>query len=408
MSRIRLSDQFCKSVAPPSQGNRLYRCADTKGLALRVTAQAARSFVFCFYNSRRVERRMTIGRYPAWSLKAARKRADELRRQVDRGEDPLEEREAARAAEDLSTLWTWYEETNLPSLAPSSQSDTRSVWSRIILPLLGPRTRLEDLQRRDVQGMVDRASVEFGPVIANRAHSYLRRALNLAVAEGWLERNVATMAIRRNAEHPRERFLTHEEFVRLMATLDDIGTVTALCLKFIALTGCRRSEALTARWSDIDLARGVWSKPPSRTKTRRRHVVPLNSGAVEVLKQTARTAPSKDRVFPGRDPAQSLVELKATWRIIRRRLNIHDVRIHDLRHTFASFVAAGGRSLQEAGALLGHSQVATTARYTHLFDDALRAASETVSAHISELPACKRLQHTDLPQADTSVEMPAS
>lgn len=385
-SHLKLTDQLCRTTTPPASGYAFHLCAETLGLALRVTAGGARSFVFSYANAHRRQRRITIGRYPAWSLAAARKRTQALRQAVDRGEDPLEQRNETRAAKTLGELWAWYQQHAFKRLAPSSQRDVKSTWTRLILPTLGPHTTLEGLHRRDVQRLVDHLTEKSGPTSANRAHAYVRRALNLAVAEGWLERNVATMAISRNPEHPRERYLTRDELMRVIAALEEAGDVASLCLKFIALTGCRKNEAARARWEDVELKFGVWTKPAAMTKARRRHVVPLSEAAMETLRNVQQRHSSNAWVFPSAKTGQHVVELRYAWDAACEAAGLTGVRIHDLRHTFASLIANSGGTLMVAGALLGHSQVATTARYAHLFNDTLRDATNVVGNGISTPP----------------------
>lgn len=378
-SEVKLSDKLCREASPPARGYQLTLCSATKGLGLRVTSGGSRSFVFSFVNAQGRQRRITIGAYPEWSLSAARKRASELRQAVDRGDDPLAERQEARAAVTLDDLWSWYQANAFTKLAPRTQEEIVRAWSRHILPRLGRNTLLKDLERRDVQKMVDGVTAAAGPQAANLAFAYLRRPINLAVVEGYLDDAKAVRGIVSNPDIARDRFLSPAEMSRLFAALDEIGTVGAMCVKFIALTGCRRGEAQTARWSDIDLDRRVWDKPPGSTKQKKRHVIPLSDAAVDVLSTVEVIAPPSEFVFPGKDPERPIRELKGVWRRARERAKIENCRIHDLRHSFASMIASNGGSLLDVGALLGHSNAQTSARYAHLFDERLRDAANKVA-----------------------------
>jgi integrase len=124
-------------------------------------------------------------------------------------------------------------------------------------------------------------------------------------------------------------------------------------------------------WSDVDLETGVWRKPPSFTKTDRAHHVPLSPGAVVLLAGLARTGP---RVFDG----TSKNKLQRRWAAVRDEAGLAGVRVHDIRHSFASMLATSGVSLQIIGRLVGHSQISTTQRYAHLEDQALREATQKV------------------------------
>jgi integrase len=141
------------------------------------------------------------------------------------------------------------------------------------------------------------------------------------------------------------------------------------------LTGCRISEALAAQWDQIDLEVGRWTKPASATKQSRLHATPLSPAAVELLKTRPRTGTF---LFPGSRQGEHLQHYAKPWQAICRAAHINGLRVHDLRHSFASTLASGGASLPVIGALLGHSQPATTARYAHLVDGALREATTRV------------------------------
>jgi integrase len=194
-------------------------------------------------------------------------------------------------------------------------------------------------------------------------------------------------------------------------------TTSANAIRLLMLTGARRGEALAATWSQFDLATGVWTKPSSHTKQKKSHRVPINAAAMALLTQMKAESTS-EFLFPSPKPSRDgtrkageehLLDVKRTWQTVCEtaglgaRLEQKDasgkvikgedgkpltvwepnVRLHDLRHSFASVLASGGLSLQIVGALLGHSQPRTTARYAHLYDDVLRAATERVGAVVS-------------------------
>lgn len=380
----KLTREFCVKVPPPEKGNKLYRGNDPKGLALRVTASGHRAFVFCYSAPSGRERRMTIGRFGDWTVGAAKKRALELRRQVDLGTDPLARKERIRREPSLRDLWRWYSQGDLQKLSARTRSDIEQSWRRLIEPILGPHTLAKDLRRVDVQEMLDKLTVSAGPYAANRCHSFLRRILNLAVAEGLLGENVATRAIRRNREQPRERYLAPNEIGRLLSALDTSQSIaSARAIKLLIFTGARRSEVLGMRWSEIDLSVGVWTKAPARTKQRRVHRVPLSKAAIEVLKQQREISGGSEFVFPSSSARGHLTDIKRAWAHACSQAELQECRLHDLRHSFASILASEGRSLGVIGAMLGHSQSQTTLRYAHLFDDPLREAAELVATTTS-------------------------
>jgi len=184
----------------------------------------------------------------------------------------------------------------------------------------------------------------------------------------------------RNPENPRERFLNIDEITKVSELLDKHpNQLMANIIRLLMLTGAPRGEVLNARWEQFDLENGVWTKPAATTKQRRMHRTPISRAALQLLRSVRSTVPAGcPWVFPGYAKGKPVHEVKRFWHRIRSEAGIPDVRIHDLRHTFASLLVSGGMSLPMIGRLLGHTQVQTTHRYAHLFDDPLRAGLQQV------------------------------
>jgi integrase len=182
-----------------------------------------------------------------------------------------------------------------------------------------------------------------------------------------------------NAEHKRRRYPTPDELRRLGDALDQhpdqqAADIFRLCL----YTGCRAGEAMSARFDAINLVSGVWTKPGSTTKQKSTHSAPLSAPARKLLGALRRRTNS-EWVFPSADSAAGhRVSIQKSWRAICRAADIVGLRVHDLRHGFASQLVSTGASLPLIGSLLGHSSPTTTARYAHLFDDPQREAVERV------------------------------
>jgi integrase len=191
-------------------------------------------------------------------------------------------------------------------------------------------------------------------------------------------------SVERNAEAKRKRYLSGDELVRLTAALAaHPDRQVADLIRMLLLTGARVGEVRSMRWDNI--SEGIWSKPASTTKQKTDHVVPLSAPAQQLLAEIrVRSSPY---VFPGTGRSGHLIQIDKSWQTILRAAGISGLRIHDLRHSFASQLASGGASLPLIGALLGHSSPATTARYSHLFLDPQRAAVERIGAIISGTPA---------------------
>jgi integrase len=189
--------------------------------------------------------------------------------------------------------------------------------------------------------------------------------------------------IERNKEYHRRRYLSGDELVRLTKALAKHPERQAAdAIRLLLLTGARRGEVLSMRWDDI--ADGVWSKPPSSTKQKEHHQIPLSAPALQLLADIRkRQRPRAEFVLPSHGTSGHRVELKKDWAALCKAAGIEGLRVHDLRHSYASQLVSGGASLPLIGALLGHSNPATTHRYAHLFRDPLKEATERVGAVIT-------------------------
>lgn len=370
---IRLTEKVVKNLPAPNRGNKITYDTEIAGFGVRVTAKGIKSFILNYHVAGR-ERRMTIGQFPAWTVVAAREEAGKLKRKVDQGIDPLEDRRAQRAAPTLLDLWSEYETRHLPNLAERARKDIRSMWQTYILPKLG-NVKLKDLTSRQVDDL-HRSVTRSGKYRANRVVENLRSALNLAVRWDWLTKNPAD-GFRKHAEEPRELYLTEAQITDAMDCLERMENRKAAdAIRLLILTGARLGEVLRAEWTHFDLAKGLWTKPSSHTKQKRTHNAPLSPEAVQLLNRIKKGTNSK-YAFPS-STGEPMADIKRPWGWLRKELGMPHLRLHDLRHTFASLLISNGVALPVIGKLLGHSQHQTTMRYSHLYDDPLRDAVSQV------------------------------
>jgi integrase len=383
----RLTDRLVRGLPVPPSGARITYDGEVAGFGARVTAAGARAFVLDYRSGGR-KRRITIGSFPDWSAAAARDEARALKRRVDRGEDPMGERHEERAAPTVDDLCDRYFADELPKKRPLSQRDFLAIINTIIRPKLG-RRKVSDVKFADVERL-HRDVSSHAPVRANRVVSLLRSLFNLAIKWGYRSDNPCK-GIEWNPEDRRERFLSPAELAALSAALQEHSDQrSADAVRLLVLTGARRGEALAATWDQFDLAASTWTKPSSHTKQKRTHRVPLSAPAVALLTSIReRQGDGQCFVFPGDVPGRPLTDVKRTWAAVCKKAVIEGARLHDLRHTFASILVSGGGSLPLIGAMLGHTQVSTTARYSHLADDPLRAAAERVGAAYEAAKAAK-------------------
>lgn len=401
----KITDRLMKSLTAPETGYRITYDTEITGFGVRVTKAGTRSFIVAYSGGNR-ERRYTIGKYPAWSVAAARAEASRIRLEVDTGGDPMGDRHAKRVERTVDDLCDRYlaDYARHKNRASTIARNTDLI-DRFIKPRLG-KLKVAAVSYADVDTLHRRITTQNGPYIANRAAALCSKLFNLSIRWGWRADNPAR-GVERNQEAKRERYLSRAELARLAEALSAypwrekvrLSADEAIAsgqrsawrqrstphterkqscnaLRLLMLTGARKSELLSARWVDMDLSAGVWTKPGATTKQRTTHRVPLSTAAVKLL----RSMPGdREWVFPGRGDSHQN-DLKKTWASVCELADIEGVRIHDLRHTYAAQLASAGLSLPIIGALLGHTQTQTTARYSHLMDDPLRDATERVSA----------------------------
>jgi integrase len=395
----RLTETFIKALKPPARGSRLIWDSELTGFALRVFApsnsypRGARSFLLSYW-LKGMERRLRIGAWPDWSVMAARVEAREIRQRIDRGEDPASDKRERREAPTMADLAERYKREHLPRKSAQSQHDD-GVMLEHILRHIGADRRVADVHHGDIVAL-HRAITDTGhPVLANRTVSCASRMFSLALKpmagedKPWRDQAQGNPCrfIERNPEQAKERFLSPAEIAAVVEALDAYGRTSAAdCIRLILLSGCRPGEAMLATWAQFDAQPGFWIKPSSHTKQRKEHRLPLGAPALQLLadiRARRGEAESIDYVFPGQRPGQPLQQLRTCWGRVCEEARLTDVRIYDLRHTFAALGAGGGLSLPLIGRLLGHTQARTTMRYAHLADDPLREAADKIASAIS-------------------------
>jgi integrase len=393
-----LSDGFCDIAQGPRDNKRsylIYYDADTKGFGLRVTRAGAKSFILN-YRADGIERRYTIGTFrDPWRVAHARREALRLKKLVDQGEDPQGNRKERRTSPTVKDLIERWRIEHKPKLRPRNREQNEALIKQWIEPELGTR-RVAELRYADIDGLHRKISVKGGlkrqgtPYRANRVLALLSKMLSLSIRWEWRADNPCR-GVERNHEEKRYRYLSPAELGRLVKALAEYPDQTAAnALRLLLLTGARTGEVLGAEWGQFDLDAGVWVKPSSHTKQKREHRVPLSAPARQLLAEMNTT---EARLFP------QLSALRHHWSEICRRAELENVRVHDLRHSYASFLASAGLSLPVIGALLGHTQASTTARYTHLFDDPLRIATERVGALVTAASGGKVGEIVDMPES---------
>jgi integrase len=384
-----LTDRKLRALRPKPTDYRVpdYEKGDDPTKALRgFGVRVLTSGVITFYLDYRVggvERRPVIASWPNWNVGQARAKAREWRRLIEDGVDPYAEREAARTAPTVRQLAERYIAEHLPRNRPGSRRNYLGTLQRWVLPALGAK-KVADVRRADIEALHARVTKSGAKVHANRVVGLCSKLFSLAVKWEYRADNPCKGAVDRNPETKRRRYLSPAEIARLSAALAEESSQRAAdAIRLLMMTGARRNEVCAMRWSGLDLEAGTWTKEASETKQRREHTIPLAAPALQLLTAIrARANAREEYVFPGRDGTGPL-NIRTTWENVRRAAGLEDVHLHDLRHSFASILVSGGASLPLIGALLGHSNPATTHRYAHLALDPLREAAERVGAVIT-------------------------
>lgn len=379
--------------------------SEIKGFALRVRPSGGKTYQV-FYRHNGEQRWSTIGRHGSpWTPETARTKAAEILRDVALGQDPHAQKIRRRADMTVAELVDHYLKegpVDKPNKRASSWETDRSNLQRHAKPLLG-RKRVNNVTMSDVASFQrdvaegksyadvrtkkrGRAIVRGGPGTARRSVDTIAAMFNWARKRGLMETNPARDVEKFKTE-AKERFLTQEEMTTLFDTLQSmdrdgaVNTLHVSAIRLLALTGCRKSEIIGLRWHEIDWNRRMIALPHLRSKTGAKRV-PISSAAIAELNKIPRI---EDHVFPAGKSGKSphIVGLQRSWEKVRARAKLSGVRLHDLRHTFASMAVDAGESLYVVQKALGHKRASTTERYAHLRDDPVRAMVERLGDRIA-------------------------
>ena len=367
----------------------VYWDRDLPGFGIRVYPGGGKVYIAQAREPDKTTRRVAVGRHDVLNADQARQRAAFIITRIRAGEDPVPLPLAARfnggpTVADLAERYL--EEHVAVQIKPRTRLRIRGMLTNHVLPALGrlPLGAVEPSHVVDLhQTLSDR------PVTANKCVKVLSHMYRLGAGWGLVPEGFnPCRSVEKYPEHSRERFLTDAEFTRLGRVLDEavdsgaapLKAVTAI--RLLMVTGCRKGEILTLRWSDVDLDAGELHLAEAKTGPR---AVQLAPTAVALLQALPRRKGSR-WVFPGndRDGRFSGGGLDRAWRTVRAASGLEDVRLHDLRHSFASRALALGETLPVIGKLLGHSDIETTARYAHLAQDSLHETAERIADSIAE------------------------
>ena len=380
MATEHLTDALVRRLPAPERSNKITYDDTVKGFGCRVTANGHKAFVLTYTTRAGRQGRYTIGGADRWTATDARRRAKELKAEIDAGGDPVADLQAERGAPTVAALIARFREEHFPRLRSSSAEDYERMIRCHVLPHFGEHKKVTEIAFADCDALHRKITTRAKhPYRANRVLALLSKMFALAIRWGWRTDNPCK-GVERNVEHNRERYLTGDEQARLNRALAEADRDVADVIRLLLLTGARRGEVLAMKWADLDITEGVWRKPPTTSKTKKVNEVPLSPPAQQIL--AARYVDGAEFVFPGNGAKRHVVNVHRAFRRLCKAAGITKLRIHDLRHQFASELVSAGFSLPMIGSLLGHRNPATTNRYSHLYKDVQRQAVERVGAAV--------------------------
>lgn len=385
MSVVALTTKTLKSLACPlGKAKENVWDARCKGLMLELRKSGGKTWYLRYTSPRGKPCQFRLGDARDLSLEQARKRSDELRGEIALGSDP---RERKRVLRQIPTFAKFVKERYMPFVKGYKRSwhIDESLLRNHLLPKLGDRY-LDQITKDDVIVIHQSRRANGGaPASANRLLVLIRYIFNLAIR--WeiagITKNPTAGIPLFEENNKRERYLSRDEAGRLSEALRySESKMLKLIVPMLIFTGARKREVLDARWIDIDIERRVWRIDVNKSG-KARHV-PLSVGALQLLQEVKRERQPADEadvqsewVFANPDTGKPYVQIWYAWNTARKRAGLPELRMHDLRHTFASLLINGGRTLYEVQKILGHTQIKTTQRYSHLSQETLLAAADT-------------------------------
>lgn len=384
---VSLNSEFIASqlVCPP--GKHRFEYVDKEGVrGLYVEVRASRNGEGMYYLRYKDVHGKTchqrIGSTRDISLADARKRAKHLKAQICLGADP---RADAKARKAVPTMVQFYEQHYKPYVAPRKRSAKRDseIFRLHVAPAIG-HIRLDRVTRQQVQGiMTDMISRGLSPGSADLTGRFVRHALNLAVDWKFIAVNPTARLPMFNVDSRIAHYLDDAQLERLLNVLrtDENVAVCQIAL-FLLSTGCRLNEALSAKWADVDIENRVLAIRATNSKSKRLRSVPLNDSALDVLADL-HTEHEFEHLFVNRKTGKPYVAIAKVWDRLRKKAGLPNLRLHDLRHSYASFLVNGGRTLYEVQQILGHSDSKVTQRYAHLSTKTLQEAANSASVKIA-------------------------
>lgn len=391
MAKVKLTQHYIDHPPPVPAGKTKQEHCDTAlpGLLWEQRAVNAEwgSYRLRYKNSTGKTSYAAIGRSCDTTLAEARQKAKQLKAEIQLGADP----QATLREKRKSLTWnTFFIDHYLPHVKQHKRSwENDAEMHRLRITEQFGDLQINKFTRREVQQWLNELRESgLAPASCDHHAKLIRHALNLAVSWDLLDSNPVSGIKLFGGDNRIENVMTTEQLQQLMATLDkptDRRKTASQVIKLLLFTGARVNEALNAKWSDIDKNNRTWTVQATNSKSKQRRSIPLNDAAMALL-DTLKTKRKSEWLFISRqgDGTQRMTTINKVWQDIRKDAGLPWLRLHDLRHNFASMLVNSGRTLYEVQQILGHSDSKVTERYAHLstktLQEAANAASDTVKA----------------------------
>jgi integrase len=364
--RIEMNQEFINNGLCCPDGKRKIEYTDSgaggvPGLFVEVTAKSPGrgSWYLRYKNVHGQTCYQRLGTTGDLALTEARKAAKKLRAEICLGADPKAEKARRR---EIPTFSSFFEDMYMPHAKSHKKS-----WIRD-LQLFEPRIR-----------------VAFGAKRLSEITRHQIQSFHTSLAKDWqlIDKNPAARIPMLHENNKVEHYMDDEQLQRLLNVLrTDNNRMVCEIAMFLLATGCRLGEALSAKWVDVDLGRRVFVVRASNSKSKKLRSVPLNDAALETLERVG-TQGAYEYVFPNKKSKGPYTRFGKVWERLRTKAGLPQLRLHDLRHQYASFLVNSGRSLYDVQQILGHSSPVVTQRYAHLSTHALQEAASAASARLT-------------------------
>ena len=380
MPKVNLTAAFCATAqCEPGKRKTDFYSDVLVGFGIESRASGSKSYFQRYFDQHGRQRQVTIGAYGEITFEQAKRAAQKIRSEAVLGGDP-----AGKKAEKLIIpLYCELAEQHLTHAASYQRSydSTRRIIHNHVLPRWG-KLRLDEIKQQEVTAwLMEKRQSGLAPATVEKIRIMFSRSFELARQWQLFDGNPVKYVPRVKFNNARERYLTSEEAnaLRLACECSTNPQLRHL-VGLLLLTGARKSELLKAKWTDINLEKRTWTL--NMTKNGRRRHIPLSQAAMDIIGQLPKY-PDCPWLLANARTLMPFTDIKRSFMQARKLAGLDDVHIHDLRHSYASALAGAGVDLYTVGKLLGHVNVASTARYAHLANDTLMAAAEVGAAKLN-------------------------